>query len=252
MSLPLGVRFNNPLNVRPSPAELQAGKSQWQGVIAIEHTGAGAFLHFDAPPKGWRCAAGNVIAHYDRWRHNTIASLIGGSGTYGAMDYRPGWAPPQDRNDTAAYIARGVGATGFAANAVLDFHDYAQLKPVLIAMAEVEQGGSPYRWWSDAQIDWGLAQYGVLPPVKKLPSGRIAAGAATAGTIAAGKVLTPSPVALPNPVNPPLPSGAEVQSTLQMLAPYSRWAAVGLCLLIVGGLAWYWWREHQKRRQGLV
>jgi hypothetical protein len=248
----IGVKFNNPLNVRPTPAELAAGRSNWQGVAAIEQTMAGPFLRFDTPAKGWRCAAGTVIAHFDRWGHNTIATLIGGSGRYGTPDYRPGWAPPQDRNDVAAYIARVVGATGFAADAVLNFHAYAHLKPVLVAMAEVEQGQSPYTWWNDAQIDWGLAQFGVLAPAKPIAKGPIVAGAATAAT-AAGQVLTQGAPPIASPAPPMLPADlAPVQSALQTLAPYFKWAGIALLVLMAGAALWYWAREWRKRRLGLA
>ncbi len=253
MALPSGVRFNNPLNVRPD------GRSKWQGVIAVEHTGAGDFLHFDGPAKGWRCAAGNVIAHYDRWGHDTIATLIGGSGSYGQPDYRPGWAPPQDRNDTAAYIARVTGATGFAANAVLDFHRYAHLKPVLLAMAAVEQGGDPYRWWNDQQIDWGLAQYGVLRPPRPLGTMAPAAGAAAATAAATGSAIAPTyppplpglPAAPPGSIPAPIDPGVVIergQTFLQQYGYLFKWGGVALLALIAAGLAWHWWLQRQKNR----
>jgi hypothetical protein len=259
--LPLGVQFNNPLNVRPTLQEANAGRSNWQGVIGVEHTPSGAFLHFDGPPKGWRCAAGNVIAHYDRWNHNTIARLVGGSGKRGQSDYRPGWAPPQDRNDTAGYIARVAAATGFAPDALLNFHSYAHLKPVLLAMAEVEQGKSPYTWWNDAQIDWGLAQYGVLPPARPIAQAGPIVGAATATATAAGSALAPSyapsyPPPVPDVatgVDPGIDPGAvldRMQSLLQQIAPYVKWAGIALMVAIAAGLAWHWWQERRKRRPG--
>jgi hypothetical protein len=249
--------------------------------VAIEHTPSGAFLHFDGAPKGWRCAAGTAIAHYDRWNHDTIAKLIGGSGTLdasaptpgaasgGTPSYRPGWAPPQDRNDTGFYIARVAHATGFAPDTVLDFHRYDHLKPVLLAMAAVEQGASPYTWWTDAQIDWGLAQYGVLPPAKPIAKAPIVGGAVAAATAAAQTVGTiattnaPPPVTPPPGVTPPIVApdmpapdiGSTVQQAqgvLQSLAPYFKWAGVALLLLMAGAAAWWWWREHHKRTQGIA
>lgn len=247
MSVPVGVVFNNPLNVRPD------GKSKWQGVIDVERTASGAFLHFADPAMGWRCAAGNVIAHFDRWGHDTIATLIGGSGSYGQADYRPGWAPPQDRNDTTAYIARVTGATGFAANAPLDFHRYDHLKPVLLAMAAVEQGGDPYRWWNDQQIDWGLEQYGVRKPKSAIAKAAPAAGAAAATAAGTGVAVTP---AYPPPVptvapTPGIDPGAVIQHGQSFLQQYGylfKWGGVALLVLVAAGLAWHWWQQHQKTR----
>jgi len=253
MSLPLGVQFNNPLNVRPD------GKSNWQGVIAIEQTPSGSFLHFDAPPKGWRCAAGNVIAHFDRWGHNTIAGLIGGTGTRGQPDYRPGWAPKEDRNDPDEYIKSVVKDTGFAANAVLNFHSYAHLKPVLVAMAKVEQGKSPYTWWNDEQINWGLEQYGVVPPPSIIKKAGPIVGTVTAATTAAGTAITPSyPPPVPTvPVPPASPSVdpsvviEHAQTLLQQIAPYVKWGGIALMVLLAAGFAWHWWNERKKRKQGV-
>lgn len=250
MTIPLGVQFNNPLNVRPD------GKSKWQGVIEVEQTPSGPFLHFSDPAMGWRCAAGNVIAHYDRWGHNTIAGLIGGTGTYGQPDYRPGWAPPQDRNDTGAYIAGVVRATGFAADQVLDFHRYDHLKPVLLAMARIEQGADPYTWWNDQQIDWGLEQYGVKKPAGLIAKAAAPAGAAAATAAATGAAVTPTyppPVPSAPPATPTIDPATVIehgQSFLQQAAPYFKWAAVGLVILVAAGLGWHWWQQHQKTKPG--
>ncbi len=258
--LPLGVQFNNPLNVRPSPSEVQAGRSNWQGAIAIEHTPSGPFLHFDAPPKGWRCAAGNVIAHYDRWQHDTIAKLIGGT------PGRPGWAPPSDNNDSAGYVARVVHMTGFDADQVLDFHSYVHLKPVLVAMATVEQGASPYIWWNEVQIDYGMEQYGVIKPKTALQKLGPAIGASTATTVATTTAITPMPTPSYPPVLPdiavqsvpiapmpgidPAPVLEHAQTLLQQIAPYVKWAGIALLVAIAAGFAWRWWRDRQKCKPG--
>jgi hypothetical protein len=70
--------------------------------------------------------------------------------------------------------------------------------------------------------------------------------------------VTPSyPPSVPSlPPGAPTPAidpGAVIehgQSFLQQAAPYFKWAAVGLVILVAAGLAWHWWQQHQKTKPG--
>src|SRR6185369_6040949 len=123
----------NPLNMRPD------GKSQWQGMVGVRQTAAGPFIAFDGAVKGFRAPAVNLIAYQDRLDKRSIRAITAT------------WAPAADRNDPAAYAAAVSRLTGFDADATLDLHSYSHLKPLIVAMATVEQGATPYTWWSDAQ-----------------------------------------------------------------------------------------------------
>jgi len=77
---PLGVRNNNPGNVRDTG-------TQWQGL-----TGADAgFCVFDTPQNGIRCLAKVLIAYQAKHGLTTLRQMIGR------------WAP-ESENDTDAYL----------------------------------------------------------------------------------------------------------------------------------------------------
>lgn len=239
MATPIGVTLDNPLNMRPD------GKSQWQGMVGVRQTASGPFIEF-LPVFGWRAAAVNLIAYQDRLNKRSIAAIVAS------------WAPAADRNDPAAYAAAVSRLTGLGVDQVLDLHSYAHLKPLMVAMATVEQGKSPYTWWSDAQIDEGLRRAGVVPLPKPIPKGPIIAGTAT-GTVATIDAITTATVpqvpTAPIPTAPGLPSTlpiGEAQSLLQQLAPYFKWAGVALLLLTAGYFVWRWWHARAKRRQGIA
>lgn len=236
MGIPVGVQFNNPLNVRPDG-------SNWEGMVGVAQTSAGAFMKFDTGSSGWRCAAKNVLSHYTKWKHNTIATLIGGSGVKGTSGYRPGWAPPEDHNDTAAYIATVARATGFAPDAPLNFTKYEHLRPVLLAMAWVEQGANPSTWWNDATIDDGLKRAGVVKPLPKAP---IIAGTVSTATLGAETVINN----LPTPIAAPTSDLGQVTQVISQVSPYVSYMKYGLVVLgfvVAGWLVWRWWSARRAR-----
>lgn len=83
--LPRGLRNNNPLNIRWTP-----GTRPWQG----QKSNDGQFVIFETMEDGYR-AAFRVLDSYNK-KHNiySVREII----------YR--WAPPQDHNNTRAYIER--------------------------------------------------------------------------------------------------------------------------------------------------
>lgn len=77
---PLGVRNNNPGNVRDGP-------TKWQG-----QTGANAgFCVFDTPENGIRCLAKVLLTYQAKHGLTTLRQMIGR------------WAP-ESENDTEAYL----------------------------------------------------------------------------------------------------------------------------------------------------
>jgi len=128
-SAPLGVRLNNPANLRSF------------GHTPTVLTGSGTFAKFPTAEAGVAAAAGNLLAYQQRHHLNTIAQIIAR------------WAPSSE-NNTAAYIRQVSRATGFAPSATLNLSDPGTMQKLLTAMISHEQGYNPY---SQSIISAGIA-----------------------------------------------------------------------------------------------
>jgi hypothetical protein len=117
MKKPLGIRNNNPLNMR----EVGIG---WNGKTGEN----GGFTTFEKPWDGIR-AAGNDIKNKMRGGVNTISALI------------TVWAPSNE-NDTAAYIESVSQKTAIQAGEPIA--SLEQLVSVITAMIYHENGQQPY------------------------------------------------------------------------------------------------------------
>ena len=121
--IPLGIRNNNPLNIR-------RGKTPWKGEIPHspsptgEGRGEAAFCKFESIEWGIR-AAFCLLRTYSRKYHlNCITDII------------TRWAPPSE-NDTSRYICNVCRWTGFGGMQRLTESDW----PALVrAMARQETG----------------------------------------------------------------------------------------------------------------
>jgi len=130
MSLPRGIRNNNPGNIRVS-------SSPWQGKTDGPDT---AFETFETPEDGIR-AAGKILVNYQKiYGINTLAGLI--------SRYAP-----SSENNTAAYVAAVSRATGIGANT--PFNVGAALPKLLPAIIKHENGVQPY---TAAQIAAAIAR----------------------------------------------------------------------------------------------
>ena len=103
---PLGIRSNNPGNLRPG------------GVEAVYPTQAAGLA-----------AEQNLLRKYGSRGINTLAGIISK------------WAPPNE-NDTAAYIADAARKTGFNPNQELDLNDPSVVAKVANAINSHENGSS--------------------------------------------------------------------------------------------------------------
>ena len=91
MSLPRGIRNNNPLNIRRS-------KDKWKGLRAVQADAQ--FCQFETLEYGWRAAFYLLTrTYYHKYRLYTIRSIISK------------WAPPCE-NNSKAYVENVSRLTG--------------------------------------------------------------------------------------------------------------------------------------------
>lgn len=119
ISLPRGLRNNNPLNIRIS-------STPWLGKVADNTDGA--FEQFTSMEFGLRAALVNIRTYIRRDRRNTIEGIVSK------------WAPAADGNDVRNYIAIVSRKSGVPAAYHLRYNDKDRLTKIVWAMAFVECG----------------------------------------------------------------------------------------------------------------
>lgn len=128
--LPIGLRNNNPGNIRPG--------DQWQGMIGEN----GGFVVFKDVSWGLRAMAIDLRTKINKG-YNTINSII------------TRWAPPSE-NDTAAYIRNVEYTTGWDANRVLPANTETYQR-MIRAIMNVELGPAYSAMISEADIQEGIS-----------------------------------------------------------------------------------------------
>ena len=118
-SIALGIRSNNPLNIR------YLETNQWLGLVGES---VGGYCIFSQPVYGIRAAA-RVLRSYRRRGIVTLADIVST------------WAPHDDDNPTQAYINNVATWTGLRRDAVINEAEYPAL---LAAMIRQENGSQPY------------------------------------------------------------------------------------------------------------
>jgi len=122
--IPRAVRNNNALNIKRSSIN-------WAGKSAVQQDAV--FETFDSPFYGIRAGARNLLTYYRRDKLNTIAEIVSK------------WAPPDDDNDTSAYIdavAARMGG-GITPDTELNLENPEILTSLVIAMMKQEIGPIP-------------------------------------------------------------------------------------------------------------
>lgn len=211
-ALPRGIRNHNPGNLRRSA-------DPWQG-LATTQTDA-EFFQFVSAKWGIRALARTLIAYQDRVGLRNIKQMIGR------------WAPPVE-NDTGAYVRVVAAAVGVGPEERIDVHDYAVLRPLVLAIIKHENGQQPY---TEAEIDAGMVLAGVEPPQRPLAKTRTVQG----GQVAAGATVLGLTAEAVRQVEPAIPL---LQSLLQV-APWVVGAAA------LAGIAYIIWARIDDRRRGL-
>lgn len=126
-----GIRNNNPGNLEASWA------FTWQGQNGTD----GRFATFASPEHGIRALGVNLLS-YQRRGLDTISKIISR------------WAPPQDNNNTTAYIQNVSQALGVTPTTRLDVASPAVLTALSKAIIHQENGNVPF---SDETIASGVA-----------------------------------------------------------------------------------------------
>ena len=130
MGTPLGIRQNNPGNIRPNPA------FKWNGEIGANR----GYIIFERMEDGIRAMV-KLLRNYQKLHHlKTIEGII----------YR--WAPPSDNNPTEAYAAHVAGYLGVGVTDDIDVNDF--MFELITVIAKHENGGI---YLSDDQILTGIA-----------------------------------------------------------------------------------------------
>lgn len=151
-----GIDNNNPGNLEFSRS------NPWEGQTGSD----GRFAKFETPEHGLRALGRNLIS-YQRQGYDTINEIINR------------WAPPEDDNDTASYIAAVSKQVGIAPDVPLDVSNPDTLKKLTAAIINHENGSQPF---GDQQLNTGAsAALGLLslPTSQKRLTGNAAFDAAS-------------------------------------------------------------------------
>lgn len=114
-----GLKNNNPLNIRHN-------KDVFQGEVIPSQDKA--FKQFSSMAYGYRAAFVTLGTYLLRDRRNTISKIISA------------WAPPEDNNDTEAYITAVSRYAGISPNYVLTEKDGVLYQLIVSEMSRVENG----------------------------------------------------------------------------------------------------------------
>lgn len=128
-----GLRNNNPGNIRHD-------KDKWQGEVFPSRDKA--FKQFESMAWGYR-AMFHLLNNYSRLHGlNTIRQIIGR------------YAPPEDNNNTAAYVSTVSRLSGVGADIKVTTTNRDVMIPIVAAMSKVENGVSAMI--SDVEQGWTL------------------------------------------------------------------------------------------------
>lgn len=130
--LPRGLANNNPLNIRKNSDVFQGE------VVPSKDT---AFKQFKTMAYGYRAAFRILYNYYHKYSLNTIEKMIGR------------WAPPEDKNNTAAYVKVVCSKTGIPDDREIEF-DKGTMTAIAAAMCKVENGREAVM--SDVIDGWNL------------------------------------------------------------------------------------------------
>lgn len=135
MSLPRGIRNNNPGNIRWG--------SNWQGLVPQAQRTDRSFCQFKDSVHGLRAMVKIMFTYRDKYGLNTIESII----------HR--YAPPNE-NNTQGYINRVCESLGVLPKQSLEFNDNVLIE-LSRAITAVENGNLYYNYYSTELIQRAIA-----------------------------------------------------------------------------------------------
>lgn len=156
--LPLGLRNNNPGNLRPLP-----GGQKWNG--EIERDTVNNFSRFKDVAYGLRAMITDITGDIVKDGNNTLRKLI------------TAYAPPNE-NDTQNYINAVAAATGLGQDETLT-PDRATIEKIVKAKLKVELGAKYAALISQGDINEGFERLGssvlswITGAVKKNPGASV-------------------------------------------------------------------------------
>ena len=123
MSMPRGIRNNNPGNIDRNP------NNKWLG-LATDQSSDKRFCVFVAPEYGIRALI-KLIQNYAKQGNNTIRKIIN--------KYAP-----SNENNTGVYIKQVCEAVGSSPDDILDLSSYIPTSKLVKAIIRHENGVQPY------------------------------------------------------------------------------------------------------------
>lgn len=133
---PRGMRNNNPLNIRFSEV------NEWQGIIGRDKEKGGMCV-FATMYQGIRAAMLLINTYQRKYNKRTIREIISR------------WAPPQDKNNTEAYIKRVCDYMKVEPEFIPHFGLQREMYDcfrLILAMASVENGVDPCLYITDLEL----------------------------------------------------------------------------------------------------
>lgn len=141
MSVPRGIRNNNPGNIEHNPA------NDWLGLAPLDEWGdEKRFCVFTHPHFGIRVTAYLLHKYYHTYGLTSVYEML------------KRYAPKKE-NDTLAYARFVAGYMGVKHDAPLERFGWAELREMIPGVIRFECGVQPYTW----EIEAGIVGVPVLP-----------------------------------------------------------------------------------------
>lgn len=235
--LPIGIRSNNPGNIRVNP------NNNWKGRRKIR-TEDGRFEEFETPVDGIRAVAVLLTSYYDRHDLRTVRDIIDRWAPPAGVDPRNGQKYSQN---TSAYVDHVCRMTGFSPEQRLNLHRYGDMRGLVEAIIRHENGPGPLatanEWYSEEIIDTALARAGLPKPagnVGAVPVTTETAAATATGALGVGELINAVPAI----------TAAMRDSEDHITSGSVARILFGLALVILAGVVA--WGQIKRRREGVI
>jgi len=139
MPIPRGIRMNNPMNIK----ELPGDKTKWVGERATDDDPI--FEEFNTVEYGIRAGVKILLGYQTRYGLKTIRQIVSR------------YAPPEDDNNTPAYMMHMADVLGVGVDDTIDLTDANTMCVLVAGIILHENGQQPYPQRTIARgVDMGL------------------------------------------------------------------------------------------------